>query len=471
MYTLFGALAATALTPALSYSQTSNCNNLDRTPTTEGGKTTTSEVDCPDITLTFEILGQSVTLSTPDKCPTGTRDQDSDCFNCATPAPGNHCLSNQFTVNVEICTIDDPCPSGPDSIPGSLAEFRRSMSCTPPNDCHDEEVGCSSANPCGQTGSTVGHAQPITSATSYVHGQRRDGSTAFYTSFRTTWSGALENLPAAQPTELDELRDRIERVPYSQLPEALAGLGEDFLPKFGVSGLSARVSEEWIDADGSQHEQQHVHGTFLADGNFSLIAPEQSATGKSLIKELAFDGATLFAGTIGAEAYQAITASFAGHDTAVLAKVGPLRHLRAWSSNPFELLRLPESEYTVVPLSDTTVQVTEAYPVPTYPEWAGTTVHTLEKTDWGYRPTRTEIYSGRGMLLERRDYGDYRSIHGAIWRPCHVKESRFREGSEIPYYILNTEIQATGAVYHSRAEASEGMTYPEPASGWWIIHE
>lgn len=459
-----------AATPLLPFTlQGSGCNDQDRELSTQGGDVTTSSVPCAQITLTFTILGNSVTLSTPESCPSGRRAQDSDCFTCGEPSPGNNCLSNQFSVNVKIYSSGDqnPCPMGPSSIPETVREFTESMSCVPPPLLNEEEVGCSRARPCGLVPEEI---EP------YSHALVTP-STSLAGAFRREWRGPLQGTlpgPAANPW-----RDFLTSLPRSQaqdLPAPLNSIVAGSAPLAGVSGLSARIELEYHrDGGDPLLDAYSVHGTVLADGSFSLIVPRRASaegTARDVVEELAYDGATLVSEILGAETYQAYASSYPQTRYVLSTQTGFFRTLRVWAGNPFDLPRLAGTVYTVEPISPSEVRVTETYPVPDFPAWAGSLVHTIDIVPGGSRLPRSEARAAGGEVLRTREYGSYRLVQSGVWRPTSITEVVYPGGSaSISALVVRTTIEAVGTVHGDPQAAQSAFEMPMPSSGWWIVHE
>jgi hypothetical protein len=427
-------------------------------------------VDCPDLTLTFTILGQSVTLSTPDRCPTGRRVQDSDCFDCSVPSPGSNCDSDAFRVLVKIYSsgTSSPCPSGPDSVPETLREFTQSMACTPPPEIHAEEVGCAQDSRC--------EAEPV-GAGELVHGAVTEDPTC-PGGRRREWLGTLEGtLPPASEDEFASFLNGLPRIPVEGLPAPLAEACQLNRPLAGVDRLGARVQVEFLEGfgDSTVVNTHHVTGALCADGRFSVLLPRlvESPSGESSrrVEELAFDGATLFSGLLGSATYQAWAASYPEHRATLRNQTGFLDPLLAWVRDPFEVLRLEGTAYEEEELEGGRVRIRETYPEPHFPAWAGSTEYLLDTSTGRTLLTRVEVRTAAGELVSRREFSDHRPVGGGAWRPFRITGSRFRPGSAEPFRVSRTTIDSVGELFEEPAAAAEALDWPTPASGWWVVHE
>ncbi|MFT7670938.1 MAG: hypothetical protein ACI8X5_003651 [Planctomycetota bacterium] len=218
-----------------------------------------------------------------------------------------------------------------------------------------------------------------------------------------------------------------------------------------------------------------VNGTYLADGRFNLMLPKwveyEGNPNRQVVQDLAYDGATLISGTVGAETYQVYASTFKGIDGVLLNQARFLSPLRMWLSNPFDICRLEKTDYEVESLADGVTRITESYPEPDFPAWAGTVVYTINSAIGGGMPTRIEVFSTAGELLRRREYGKYRQLRDGVWRPFFLEESRFKAGEQEPHFTIRTTLHSIGKTFTELADAEAVFIMPEPASGWWVVHE
>lgn len=447
--------------------QVSGCNDQARKLSTKGGDTETSTTQCASMTLTFTILGQSVTLSTPESCLAGKRVQSSDCFTCGEPAPGQHCLDRQFFVSLKVYSLGgaNPCPTGPSSVPESVSEFVQSMSCADLPLLHEENVGCSQSAPCavGTPGDDA-----------YTHGAVTPGGHSG--ALRREWMGSLAGtMPGPQPNPYRAFVAALPRDGEVDLPAALATVMANHAPLVGASGLSARVEFVYpLPGEDPVVNVYTLHGTVLADGRFSVVVPRQvpSQGGEEpIVEELAYDGATLISGLLGAETYQAYASTYPGMAGVLATQAACMRPLLTWLANPFDLPRLSGTEYQVEPVSEHELRITETYPQPEFPAWAGTYVHQIEVTPGGPRIRRSEIFTAGGQLRVRRDYDVFRQVLPGIWRPSEVSEVRYRPDGSGPERIARIRIVAASRLHTETEEATALLDWPGPASGWWVVHE
>lgn len=461
-------LAALAMGQAqAATSQSSGCNDQARRLSTKGGETATSTTSCGAMTLTFTILDQGVTLSTPKWCESGRRVQSSDCFTCGEPSQGNHCLDRQFFVNVKVFGMNgaNPCPTGPSSVPESVSEFVQSMSCAELPLIHEENVGCSGSGPCA-----VG--TPLDDA--YSHGSVTPGNRPG--ALRREWRGSLAGtMPGPQPNPYRVFLAALPRDGEEELPAELAAVLSAHAPLAGASGISARV--EFVYPRPGVDPVTNVytlHGTVLADGRFSVVVPRQvpsEGNEEPIVEELAYDGATLFSGLLGAETYQAYAATYPGMAGALANQTACVRPLLTWLANPFDLPRLQGTHYQVEQVSEHGLRITETYPQPEFPAWAGSYVHHIQVTPAGSRIRRSEIFTAGGQLRVRRDYDLFRQVQPGVWRPSEVSEVRYRPDGSGPERIARTRIVAASLLHTDAEEAAALLVWPEPASGWWVVHE
>lgn len=447
----------------------SGCNDTVRSLSTSGG-TTQTDTDCSDVSITISIAGQAFEWSSPDTCPNGFRVQDSDCFTCESPAAGSNCLDDQFRVLVKVYSSgeNNPCPSFPESLPETLADAYRSTQCTPPPLLNEENVKCSASAPCADE-------EPVPDT--YFHGNVREDPTN-PAGIRREWLGDLAgSMPGPVENPAATFIDALPRISVEDLPGPVAAM-KTRCPGFaGMDGVSARVVLEYPYGDVGDPilNTYDVFGTILADGRFALMMPRwvetENGGHERVLEDLAYDGATLAYGQVGAETYQAYASTCSVTGSVLLAQTGFLRSLMTWCGDPFECMALAGTEFEVEVQPTGATTVTESYPEPDFPSWSGMQVYTLGGSQVGGLPTRIDTLSQAGTLVRRREFSKYRQLKDGTWRPFHIVDSRYSGGSETPRFVMRTTIQSLSKTYESVELAEPVFHMPKPASGWWVVHE
>ncbi|MCA9753842.1 MAG: hypothetical protein KC591_16715 [Gemmatimonadetes bacterium] len=417
----------------------------------------TAVTDCADFALPIRILGEEFTWRAPGACASGVVVRDAEQVAGWLLERGTEGFDPIGPRVMEVYSMDarNPCGACPSSIPQLAERFSDALRCSPPELLR-----------VGIVAGAFGEHEPGSTASSFRARSRAGDSVRVVRDFP---------VPATSGTEdpLDAFLATLPRDPDASLPPILRGVRETCAGLGGIE-LSGTVR---IERRGAARAIEHrtFQGSLLADGRFRIAVPhvaeDESGSEHRLLEDLAFDGSSFVSGLCGAEAYHAWTASSPVAASVRAAKTSFLPPLQRWLVNPGAIHALARTNYTVQRLSSNELRITEHYPETDYPAWAGSLVRDVDTSIAGGVVTRLEIRSNTGGLLERREFGDFRRLRCGVWRPFTFCESRGFSGGEDPELVIRVTIDSVGHDDVDPSAAAEAFWMPEPAGGWWVVHE
>jgi len=445
-----------------------------------------STVDCAQLGFTFytkieangsiSVVAAGVTgavevsYQSPATCRTSQVTYDGDIHECGVAVPGQRCDPRGYKVNQKKFTNLDPCP--PTSLFAIIRQFISQGGELPScGDLVEVDLGINSVRWSART-SRCSDGSSIPASEILPEGALVQGPDSVY--FTTYGSPkAVPVQPGHSPflpstIGFEWLLSYIEGPAEGEIAHDIAALYGACPPIVEFRDLSIRSQtvHYGVPGHGTVKNRRDFTGRFRSDGTYHLLLTDAGTDeeGQSVpfVEEWTRDNDGIAFHVIGnpqALYYPSANGADRAKEVHRLPVVG---RVTRWLRNPFRLSTSPAARYETIPHTGfREVRLTfDADPL-----IAGFTRSYLfrDGAPWT-RPSRSEVRTLAGDLVEAVDYDSYQLVAPGVFRPMTIKESLYRNGA------LSKSVEMTFAGDGADLVGTETpMPLPSPLEGRWFV--